>query len=336
MKIPISNFQSPVAGRSEALPLVSIVNRQSSIVNVSAFTMIEIAICLAIIGIALVGIIAALPIGLNTSRDNREETIIGQDANVLLELIRNGSHGADDLTNYVYAVTNYWFWTNVSAQTSGTGVNGYDFNTATVTPAAAQSVYPYYRAQPINSGSNIVSLLSTPEFTDFNGVPIASFIAGGYSNHVVAYVRSMSGLAAEKPPQRNAIMQEDSFSYRVLCVNAPLAFEVPPLWTSSAYLAGHKVYWNQAQWRAAVDTIAADVPGSSTNWMRASVFADQLAASQREIRLKFLWPQLPNGRLGANSQNFRVTVGGQLVMTNNNFTLHRLYFYQSQSFTKAP
>ena len=49
--------------------------------------MIEIAICLAIIGVALVGIIGVLPYGMNTQRDNREETVIGQDANTLLPLI---------------------------------------------------------------------------------------------------------------------------------------------------------------------------------------------------------------------------------------------------------
>ena len=47
--------------------------------------MVEIAICLAIIGIALVAIIGVLPIGMNTQRDNREETIINQDATVLIE-----------------------------------------------------------------------------------------------------------------------------------------------------------------------------------------------------------------------------------------------------------
>src|ERR1035437_5676628 len=73
-----------------------------------AFTMVEIAICLAIIGFALVAIIGVLPLGMNTQRDNREETIINQDATVLLEAVRNGTHGADDLTNYVYAITNYW------------------------------------------------------------------------------------------------------------------------------------------------------------------------------------------------------------------------------------
>src|SRR5471030_691992 len=68
----------------------------------SGFTMIEIAISLAIIGIALVGIIGVLPLGMNVQRDNREETIINQDASVLLEAIRSGARGLNDLTNYVY------------------------------------------------------------------------------------------------------------------------------------------------------------------------------------------------------------------------------------------
>ena len=70
--------------------------------------MVEIAICLAIIGFALVAIIGVLPIGMNTQRDNREETIINQDATVFIEAIRSGARGLDDLTNYVYAITNYW------------------------------------------------------------------------------------------------------------------------------------------------------------------------------------------------------------------------------------
>ena len=48
--------------------------------------MVEIAICLAVIGIALVSIIGVLPIGMNTQRDNREETIINQDATVFMEV----------------------------------------------------------------------------------------------------------------------------------------------------------------------------------------------------------------------------------------------------------
>jgi hypothetical protein len=114
----------------------------------------------------------------------------------------------------------------------------------------------------------------------------------------VAYVRSISGLAAEKPPQDNSIMVGDTFAYRVYCVNAPMA-----------------------------------VDANSFNPNDHS-FAAQLAANQRELRLTFLWPQLPNGKVGSGKQTFRTTVAGQLTSTNA--VSPRLYYYQSQSFTNAP
>src|SRR6478736_229755 len=58
--------------------------------SVLAFTMIEIAICLAVIGFALAAIVGVLPLGMNVQRENREETIINQDASVFLNAIRNG------------------------------------------------------------------------------------------------------------------------------------------------------------------------------------------------------------------------------------------------------
>jgi type II secretory pathway pseudopilin PulG len=61
-----------------------------------AFTLIEIAICLGIIGFALVAIIGILPAGLQVQRDNKEDTIINQEGTYLLEAIRNG---AEELTN---------------------------------------------------------------------------------------------------------------------------------------------------------------------------------------------------------------------------------------------
>src|SRR5436190_5693550 len=72
------------------------------------FTIIEIALCLAIIGFALVAIIAVLPRGLNVQKQNRQETIIGQDAEVWMGAIRSGARGYDDLTNYVICITNFW------------------------------------------------------------------------------------------------------------------------------------------------------------------------------------------------------------------------------------
>ncbi len=55
-----------------------------------AFTMLEIALALGVIAFALVAIIGILPVGLQTQRDNREETIVNQDARLLVEAIKTG------------------------------------------------------------------------------------------------------------------------------------------------------------------------------------------------------------------------------------------------------
>jgi prepilin-type N-terminal cleavage/methylation domain-containing protein len=257
------------------------------------FTMIEIAICLAIIGVALVGIIGVLPYGMNTQRDNREETVIGQDANILSELIRNGSHGADDLTNYVYAIAvtnqanlNYGYFNPVVA-------GQVNFSSANSFPTIpANNWYPI-----LTNGAKIIGLLSTPEFTYYNGAPVIDVAdsINYYTNYVKACVRSISGLATEKPPQNNGIMVGDSFSYRMNCVNA---------------------------------TLQRDTNNPFTGYIK------QLAANQHELRITFLWPLLPNGHLGAGRQTFRTTVAGRL--STNTYTGAPFYFYQPQTFSPAP
>ena len=140
-------------------------------------------------------------------------------------------------------------------------------------------------------------MLGTPEFLS-SGIPISSTFGVAYvSNHVVAYVRAISGLAAEKPPQDNPIMREDSLTYRLLVVNAPI-----PVNTNSPFLG----------------------------------FARQLAGNQRELRLTFSWPLLPNGAVGNHGSSpltFRATIAGQLA---TNYLGQTLYFYQPQTFTNAP
>ena len=258
--------------------------------------MVEIAISLAVIGVALVAIIGVLPIGMRVQRDNREQTVINQDATVFMEAIRNGARGLDDLTNYVYLITNIVTTYNNAGQPQsppahyGYTYAGSTFNGAPMTPQF-----------PITNGMRIIGLLSTPEYTGNDGRALPNLYGGGYSNHVVAYVRSMSGPAVEKPPQANdSIIRGDSFSYRILCVNAPLAMDANIL--NSAYQSN-------------------------------------LLANLHELRLAFLWPQLPNGGLGLGRQTYRTMVAGQLVATTNDPSGQVLYFYQSQSFavvTNAP
>ena len=285
MKIPNqssfggASYTSPKLGSFSPGKLGTRVTRPS---DITGFTMVEIAICLAIIGFALIAIIGVLPIGMNTQRDNREETIVNQDATMFIEAIRNGAQGLDDLTNYVYAITNYrtYYHPNPDSPQTYGWTNG------------APSI--------LTNGANIIGLLSMPEFMDVNYAPLANITGiNYYSNHVVAYVRSISGPAVEKPPQNNDIVVGDSFGYRILCVNAPLA----------------------------VDTNIFNLPSGQQHYTR------QLGANLHELRLTFLWPQLPNGNLGPGRQTWRTMVAGQ-IMTNI-VAGQTLYFYQPQSFVNV-
>ena len=87
--------------------------------------MIEIAISLAVIGFALVAILGVLPLGMSVQKENREETIINQDATVFLNAIRNGAQGMDDLTHYVMAITNYQTDYTSSGRRKNSFVNWY-------------------------------------------------------------------------------------------------------------------------------------------------------------------------------------------------------------------
>jgi prepilin-type N-terminal cleavage/methylation domain-containing protein len=300
---------------------VSAFSLQPSAFACAGFTMVEIAICLAVIGIALISIIGVLPIGMHTQRDNREETIINLDATLFIEAIRGGTRGLDDLTNYVYAISNYWGQYNANG--SFTSLTPYGFTNSA----------PSF----LTNGMNIVGLLSMPEYTDNNGLPIPTLIYGGYSNHVVAYVHSMSGPAIEKPPQDNDIVRGDSFSYRIFCVNAPVAADTNifiNLWQSVAYNAGDRVLYKWGKWQAVVGTSASDVPGLSPLWIKIPFYPLELAANLHELRLTFLWPQQPNGKLGPGRQTFRTMVAGQIA--TNIVAGQILYFYQSQSFVNTP
>jgi len=72
--------------------------------SLQGFTMVEIAICLAVIGFALVAIIGVLPLGIQVQSDNRQEAIINHDGAYFLDAIRKGAP-AEDLSNYVEEIS---------------------------------------------------------------------------------------------------------------------------------------------------------------------------------------------------------------------------------------
>lgn len=73
----------------------------------NAFTMVEIALCLAIVGFALVVIMGVLPLGGLSQKKNRENTLSLIDGNYLLEAITQGARGYDDLGLYVDEILLY-------------------------------------------------------------------------------------------------------------------------------------------------------------------------------------------------------------------------------------
>jgi hypothetical protein len=67
----------------------------------AGYTMIEIALAIAVIGFALVAIVGVLPSGMQVQKDNREDTIINQDGVFWLEAIRSGATGSVALSSFV-------------------------------------------------------------------------------------------------------------------------------------------------------------------------------------------------------------------------------------------
>jgi type II secretory pathway pseudopilin PulG len=147
------------------------------------FTMVEIALSLGIIAFALVAIIGVLPSGMKVQRENREDTVINQDGLFLLEAIRSGSKGMDDLTNYVESIS----------IRRGTQVTTYTNNVRN--PGAAI---------PLTNAQHIISLLSTPKI---ERLPNGNFV----QNTVNARVRSISGSALDKGEG----MEEFAFRYQM-------------------------------------------------------------------------------------------------------------------------
>jgi type II secretory pathway pseudopilin PulG len=129
----------------------------------AAFTMIELALSIAVVAFALVAIIGVLPSGLQVQRDNREDTIVNQDAAFWLEVIRNASTNTYELTNYVEFIT----------------IRENNGPTVTNKPPTLRQM---------------IGLLSTPKY-----VP-SPFLVLKTTNTVTAMVRAITGSAIEKPP----------------------------------------------------------------------------------------------------------------------------------------
>ncbi|HTL16379.1 MAG TPA: hypothetical protein VL793_04035, partial [Patescibacteria group bacterium] len=154
----------------------------------------------------------------------------------------------------------------------------------------------------LTNGYTIIGLLSTPKFVP-NG-------AGFISNHVVAVFRSMSGPASEKPPQLNPNMQELALDYRIVADNSAYGTNFfHPTWTNYG------------------------LPGLSTNEIASRsnymVVVRNFQTNLHDVRLTFLWPVLPNGKVGTGRQVYRTMVAGHYT---NDPPGSPYFFYQPRTF----
>jgi hypothetical protein len=155
--------------------------------------MVELALSIAVVAFALVAIVGVLPSGLQVQRDNREDTIVNQDATYWLEIIRNASTNAYELTNYVESIT-----------------------------LRQNNSSPVVFTHSNLTWRGMVGLLSTPKY-----VP-DPFHPQRTTNTVTAVVRAITGSAIEKPPAPTDIV----FRYEMIPEVVPL-IPIPPLLTNS-------------------------------------------------------------------------------------------------------
>jgi len=291
--------------------------------------MVEIALSLAIIGFALVAIIGILPTGMNVQKENREETIINQDASMLMEAIRNGTQGMDDLTNSIFVISNYVGVYHLDAGGASHLVNSYGVG---YTHTNSSTSIP----MPITNGFRIVGLLSTPKYIPVPNSELPAYI----SNHVVAFVRAISGAANEKFPQNNPDV--GTFNYRLISDVVPFGF--------GKLLMPYSEY--NTNWADGLGTNA--IPPTSIYYqadqarLKYAVYSANLVANLRDVRLTFRWPLYPSGNVGSGRQVYQTRCCGSLTTveeqgfgfprTNVNWMAslpYTLYFLQPNNFVKG-
>ena len=271
--------------------------------SLRAFTMVEIALSLAIIGFALVAIIGVLPAGMSVQKDNREQTVINLDAAYLMDAIRSGPLGQDNLTNYVVSIT------QTSAQYQGNlplgpgglnalggpGVDTFTFNanqTVIYQSATGQSTTT---GPCLTNGFNIVGLLSMPKYAYFFPFPAFAYI---YSNSVTAVFRAINAPAVDQGGSQAS--KDFAFQYQVTIEIIPSA--------ESAFRA------RTGNW---VNLTAPNYVFITNGSPLSDSFAQNFQNNLYDIRLTFRWPVLANGQVGGGKQVFRSSIAGTYLPTNS-------------------
>jgi type II secretory pathway pseudopilin PulG len=286
-----------------------------------AFTMVEIAIAMGVIGFALVVIIGLLPIGLGVQKDNREDTIINQDSAFLMEAFRGGVilkeyevkkpdaktiytntyfEGLDILTNYVDAIRVQTYKMTVTSTMTNFDLLTDDYHA--VPPPFKSAGGTNY---DLTSGARIMSYLSQlkyPEVTNTQNGLKAVF--------VTAYMRAMTGSALEQNKSNTFV----AFKY----VMRP---EILRYDNFSSDATNYNAYTNVTDYASTPDFIE-----RSNRWRQVAFITNNLY----EVKLEFAWPLLPNGKIGKKSQLIRTVVSGSQYTDTSRLTLFEPLSYENK------
>jgi type II secretory pathway pseudopilin PulG len=164
----------------------------------SGFTMVEIALSLAVVAFALVAIMGVLPTGMTVQKDNREDTLINQEGRYWLEAIKTGARGLDEITNYVESIK--------IDKIKGTT------NTVEFDNIPAKPLLP----------TDIIALLSMPKYP-----------GEALTNRVTARMRPITGGAADRSPMKGTTTNTLSFRYQMTVEIVP-AFPMPEPFVGAA------------------------------------------------------------------------------------------------------
>jgi type II secretory pathway pseudopilin PulG len=179
-------------------------NRRRAVRTADAFTMVEVALSLAIIAFAVVAIIGILPTGMQVQRDNREETVINQDGQFILEVLKNGQ------TNVTLLAQNFeWIESYTNIPPSAIIGREGRFDRTNLLQGTYSTNELAYR---------IAGLLSTPRFVANSAAP------NGYiSNWVQAKFVGNSGPLADRLTEDPVTGNRDfAFGYLVTVDIAPI------------------------------------------------------------------------------------------------------------------
>lgn len=196
------------------------------------FTMVEVALALGVIAIALVAIIGVMPTGLQVQRENREDTILNQDGLIWIEALRNGrdvadrqkpldSVSADSTNGFDYLLD------HVVAVTITNAVDGAQlFVNPSLVRQGGPPLRPFGRLRTavvpryiLTNGWHIVGLLSRPYTELRNDIPV--------TNYVAALVRSISGPATD----RGSVGRDLALTYVLTSQLTPLG-NYPASWVN--------------------------------------------------------------------------------------------------------